>query len=74
VIGTKQLIQSAQQLGVSETQTTPLHPEIVPNHILVTGLPPLSIRCRRKWLATITTRGKFTIATSGTRLAGRLLI
>jgi hypothetical protein len=25
------MIQSAQQLGVSETQTTPLHPEIVPH-------------------------------------------
>jgi hypothetical protein len=44
VIGTKRIIQSAQQLGVSENPDYTFASEIVPTHTLVTGLPLLSIR------------------------------
>jgi hypothetical protein len=48
VIGTRRMNQSAQQLGVSETQTTPLHPEIVPHSHPSYGFAVAGIKMTKK--------------------------
>lgn len=47
MIGTKPMIQSAQQLGVSEPRLH-LHSELFPTHTLVTGFAVAAHKMRRK--------------------------
>jgi hypothetical protein len=48
VIGTRRMIQSAQQLGVSEPRLHFCIPMSFPTHTLVTALPPLGIKMTEK--------------------------
>jgi hypothetical protein len=74
VIGTKPMIQSAQQLGVSEPDYT-MHSDVVPHSHPSYGF---CRRCgyiwSRKWLEAITTHAEVAIATCGSRLPGAFLI